>query len=233
MATMDHRSASWIRRAALGLAPLALVALASLAGLPGPAFLAEAKAAEPASRGQALPTPGAYAIDPVHTFLYFSAQHKVVGMVRGRFDKMSGTIVSAKDPAACRVDVAIETASVTTQNAVRDEDLRSDAFFHAEKFPAMEYHGHGIRKSGPGWVMDGTLTIRGISKVVPLTFEFKGVAPPQAGQPDRIAFHARAAVKRADFGMTRDVLGDIGPSSNRPDVWIEIDSEALASAAAK
>jgi len=227
MAIADHRSEVWIRRAGLSLALMAMVAFS------GPAYRAEAQAAEPAPKTSALPQPGSYAIDSPHTFLYFSAQHKMVGMVRGRFDKMSGTLVSAKDPAACRVDVTIETASVSTQNAIRDEDLRSDAFFHAEKFPTMEYHGQGIRRSGPGWVMDGSLTIRGISKVVPLTFEFKGVAPPQAGQPARVAFHARAAVKRADFGIVRDLPSDIGPSSSRPDVWIEIDAEALASAAAK
>ena len=220
---------SLIHRAQRGLALAALAGLAASAPFPH----AGARAAEPSPKTAALPHPGTYVIDPPHTFLYFSAQHKVVGMVRGRFDKMNGTIVSAKDPAACRVDVTIETASVSTQNAVRDEDLRSDAFFHAEKFPSLEYHGRGIRPSGQGWVMDGSLTIRGISKAVPLTFEFKGVAPQQEGRPARVAFHARAAVKRADFGMTRDVLGDIGPSSNRPDVWIEIDSEALASAAAK
>jgi polyisoprenoid-binding protein YceI len=92
----------------------------------------------------------------------------------------------------------------------------------------MAYRGRGIRRSGKGWVMDGSLTIRGVTKAVPLNFEFKGMAPQRLGQPTRVAFHASAAVKRADFGMTYELLDEIGSSSPRPDVWIEIDAEALA-----
>jgi hypothetical protein len=44
---------------------------------------------------QALPPPGAYEIDPPHTFAYFDARHDVVGLVRGRFDKIAGTITVA------------------------------------------------------------------------------------------------------------------------------------------
>jgi polyisoprenoid-binding protein YceI len=43
--------------------------------------------------------------------------------------------------------------------------------------PAATYRGRGIRRAGNAWVMDGTLTIRGVSKTVPLTFSFKGLFP--------------------------------------------------------
>src|SRR5260370_36250599 len=78
---------------------------------------------------QALPTPGAYEIDPPHTFAYFDARHDVVGLVRGRFDKVAGTITVAKDPAACSLDVTIDASSISTQNILRDEDLRGPDFF--------------------------------------------------------------------------------------------------------
>lgn len=41
---------------------------------------------KPKATAQALPAPGTYEIDPPHTFAYFDARHKVVGLVRGRFD---------------------------------------------------------------------------------------------------------------------------------------------------
>ncbi|HET9992078.1 MAG TPA: YceI family protein [Kofleriaceae bacterium] len=162
---------------------------------------------------------------------YFNAQHHVVGMVRGRFDKMTGKVTVSNDLAACGVDVSIDAASVSTQNATRDEDLRSPAFFDATAAPTIEYHGRGIRPVGEKWVLDGTLTIRGITKPVPLEVVFNGVAPAKAGQPKRVAFHATAATKRADLGMVRELLDEIGVTSEKPDVWIEIDAEALASAA--
>jgi polyisoprenoid-binding protein YceI len=82
--------------------------------------------------------------------------------------------------------------------------------------------------------MDGSLTIRGVTKEVPLTFQFKGLFPDMpAGKPARASFHASAAVKRGDFGMTRDNLMELGPNPKRPDVEIQIDVEANASTPAK
>jgi polyisoprenoid-binding protein YceI len=164
----------------------------------------------------------------VHTFIHFTAQHKVVGRVHGRFERMSGTVVVAQDEAASTVDISIEAGSLTTQNSIRDEDLRSAHFFDAAAHPMVKYQGKGIRESGEGWVIDGNLTIRGTTKVVPLSFVFMGTAPVEAQQPSRVAFHATAAVKRADFGMTKDLLMEIGAPSASPDVWITIDAELLS-----
>ena len=182
-----------------------------------------------------LPPTGTYNIDPIHSFAYFGAWHHIVGLVRGRFDKVTGTISATKDPEDCAVDISIDTATIDTQFAKRDEDLRGPDFFDVKNFPAMTYRGRGIRKSAEGaWVMDGSLTIRGVTKEVPLTFRFKGMFPDMpAEQPARASFHATAAVKRGDFGMTRDNLMELGPNPKGPDVEIQIDVEANASTPAK
>ena len=54
--------------------------------------------------------------------------------------------------------------------------------------------------------------------------------PPHTATPKRIAFHGTAAVKRGDFGMTRELLDEIGATSDSADVWIRIDAELLATA---
>jgi polyisoprenoid-binding protein YceI len=179
-----------------------------------------------------LPPPGTYALDPPHTFLFFAAKHQVVGMVRGRFDKASGTITVDSEPTLSAVDVAVETASLDTQNGVRDEDLRSAAYFDVSEFPTMTYRGRGVRRDGNGLVVDGTLTIRGVTRMVPLAFAFKGTAPAEPGKPARLAFHADARLKRADFGMTRGLLQELGPNPSGDDVTIEIDAEVLAAGSA-
>ena len=177
-----------------------------------------------------LPAAGTYQVDPMHSFAYFGAWHHIVGLVRGRFDKVTGTITAANTPADCAVDISIDTASVSTQVAERDEDLRGPDFFDVKNFPAMTYHGRGIHRVPNGdWVMDGSLTIRGITKVVPLTFRFKGLFPDTPpGKPARASFHATAAVKRGDFGIKRDNLMELGPDPKGPDVEIQIDVEANA-----
>lgn len=176
-----------------------------------------------------LPAPGTYQIDPVHTFVYFGAWHHIVGLVRGRFDNTTGAITVSKDPAACALDVTMDSFSVNTQFTERDDDLRSPDFFNVRKFPTMTYQGRGIRQaSGDQWVMDGTLTIRGMSKIVPLTFSFKGLFPDTpANKPPRASFHAIAGAKRGDFGMLRDNKMELGvPPVPGNDVEIQIDVEA-------
>jgi polyisoprenoid-binding protein YceI len=182
-----------------------------------------------------LPAVGIYNIDPAHTFAYFGAMHHIVGLVRGRFDKVTGTISAAKEPADCALDISIDTASIDTQVTKRDEDLRGPDFFDVKNFPVMTYRGRGVRQTADGaWVMDGSLTIRGVTKQVPLTFRFKGMFPDMpAGQPARASFHATTAVKRGDFGMTRDNLMELGPNPKGPDVEIEIAVEANASTPVK
>jgi polyisoprenoid-binding protein YceI len=177
-----------------------------------------------------LPATGTYKIDPDHSFAYFGARHHVVGLVRGRFDKVTGTINAAPDLTACSVDVMIDVSSISTQNTERDEDLRSSEYFDVKKFPTMTYHGRGIRRvSENTWTMDGSLTLHGVTKAVPLTFNFNGpFSDIKPGNPARVAFHGSAAVKRAEFGMgARDNLGELGMLTT-PDVEIEIDVEADA-----
>lgn len=147
----------------------------------------------------ALPAPGTYSVDPDHSFVYFSAWHHIVGVVRGRFDKVTGTVTAAQDPRECAVDIVIDTTTISTQNSERDEDLRGSDFFDVKQFPAAAYRGRGIRRSGNSWVMDGTLTIRGKSNTVPLAFNFKGLFPDTpAGKPARAAFHGTAETRRGD-----------------------------------
>jgi polyisoprenoid-binding protein YceI len=190
-------------------------------------------AAQPAQKiavAQALPAPGTYKIDPDHSFAYFGARHHVVGLVRGRFDKVAGTITASQDLAACSVDVTIDVSSINTQISERDEDLRSPVYFDVKRFPTMTYHGRGIRRvAGGSWIMDGSLTMHGVTKEVPLTFTFNGAfSDVKPGRPARMAFHGSAGTKRADFGMgARDNLEEL-VGLLTPDVEIEIDVEADA-----
>jgi polyisoprenoid-binding protein YceI len=187
-----------------------------------------------ASKVESTP-PGVYQVDPVHSFVYFSAWHHIVGTVRGRFEKVTGTITAASNPADCAVDIVIDTTSLSTQNTRRDDDLRGPDFFDAKQYPQATYRGHGIRRMGDAWVMDGTLTIRGISKTVPLKFTFKGLFPDTpAGQPARASFHGTAETRRGDFGMTRDNAIELGvPPAAGADVQLEIDVEANRSESAR
>jgi polyisoprenoid-binding protein YceI len=210
---------------------LVLALLSGIAATPATAADDAPKPPQKAAALQGLPAPGTYAIDPVHTFVYFGAQHHQVGLVRGRFDKVTGTLTVTRDPAACSVDVTIDPSSISTQEGERDEDLRGPAYFEVKAFPAITYRGRGIRHGvGASWTMDGSLTLHGVSKVVPLTFAFNGAfSDTKPGKPARVAFHGSAGTKRAAFGMGARDKGEVADASTA-DVEIQIDVEADAQA---
>lgn len=214
----------------LGFAALSLVFLLTPSACPARRATPPRSARAASPEQPALPPPGTYTIDPDHTFVYFGAWHHIVGLVRGRFDKTTGTITVSQNLADCKVDVTIDTSTIDTQTPERDADLRGPAFFDVQNFPSMTYHGRGIHASGDSWTLDGSLTIRGITEAVPLTFTFKGLFPDtKPGRPARAAFHANASAKRGDFDMVRDNRMELGPHPGpAPDISIEIDVEADA-----
>ena len=77
--------------------------------------------------------------------------------------------------------------------------------------------------------MDGSLSMHGVSKIVPLTIKFNGTfSDTEPNKPARVAFHGTAGLKRAAFDMgARDNSSEVGDSTV-PDVDIEIDVEADA-----
>jgi len=143
---------------------------------------------------------GTWDIDPVHSEVGFSARHMMVSKVRGRFNTFSGKIVTGKDPLASSVTAEIELASIITGNEQRDEHIRSADFFEVEKYPTMTYRSTGVRQHGDGYVLDGELTLKGVTKSVPLTLELNGFGPDPYGGT-RAGFSATGELNRRDFNV--------------------------------
>lgn len=186
--------------------------------------------AQPLTRsfdGIAIPVPGTYTLDPPHTFASFAVQHLVVGRVRGRFNTLSGTITVTDDPLASSLDVQIETASIDTQNAMRDDDLRSAHFLDVSAFPLLSYRGTGVTPELDGrWTVAGELTVRDVTRPVPLGGVFGGAIIDPSGHV-RVAFQATTALSRKEFGLMWDVEKESGGILLGRDISIEILAEAI------
>lgn len=151
---------------------------------------------------------GTWDIDPVHSEIGFSVRHMMVSNVRGRFTKFEGAIVTAEDPAQSSVTATIDMTSIDTSNQQRDDDLRSSGFFDIENHPTMTFRSTGLRLSGDSgeeFLLDGELTVRGITQPVTLQVELGGFGPDPFGGT-RVGFNATAEIKRSDFGITGNVL---------------------------
>jgi polyisoprenoid-binding protein YceI len=83
---------------------------------------------------------GTWQLDPYHTQVEFSAKHLGMMTVRGQFDELSASgDIDPEHPEASSVEATISTASVRTNNAIRDNDLRSSNFLEVEKYPTIHF----------------------------------------------------------------------------------------------
>ena len=144
---------------------------------------------------------GTWTIDPVHSEVGFAVRHMMVSKVRGRFGTFEGTITTAADPLDSTVTATIDLSSIDTGNEQRDAHLRSADFFDADSQPRMTYRSTGIRPEGGGFVLDGELTIRGVTRPVPLRLEINGFGPDAYGGT-RAGFTASGEINRKDFGVS-------------------------------
>ena len=168
---------------------------------------------------------GTWTIDPLHSEVGFSVRHMMVSKVRGKFTKFSGELVTGENPLASSVAAEIDLASIDTGAEQRDGHLRSPDFFDTENHPVMSYRSTGIRAKGDGYVVDGELTLKGVTKNVPLTLELNGFGPDPYGGT-RAGFTAIGEINRQDFGVTWNAAMEHGGVvvSDKVNILLEIEA---------
>lgn len=141
---------------------------------------------------------GSWVIDPAHSEVSYEVALLGLFKSRGAFDEFEGTIVTAPNPLDSSVNAVIKTASVNTKNKRRDGDLRKKPYLAAESHPTITFASTGVRAEGAGFVVEGDLTIRAVTKRVALTLESQNI-----GAEGAVAFTARTEISCDDFGVTR------------------------------
>jgi polyisoprenoid-binding protein YceI len=172
---------------------------------------------------------GTWSIDPVHSEVGFSVRHMMVSKVRGKFNTFSGQVVTGEGPLDSSVTAEIELASIDTGNEQRDNHIRSVDFFEVEKHQKMTYRSTGVRADGDDYVLDGELTLKGVTKNVPLKLEINGFGPDPYGGT-RAGFTATGEINRSDFGVNFG-LGEGGGVVVSDKVTIQLEIEAVLAAA--
>jgi polyisoprenoid-binding protein YceI len=164
---------------------------------------------------------GTWDIDPVHSHIGFEARHMFISKVRGHFETFEGQIITAPDPLQSSATLTVQMNSVTTGNQTRDDDLRSDNFFAAATYPVMTFRSTAIRPDRHGFVLDGELTIRGVTRPVSLTFEINGFTTGSGGGATRAGFSVSGEINRMDFGVCSPVPDGGGLASDKVRIDIE------------
>jgi len=169
---------------------------------------------------------GTWDIDPVHSDVSFTVRHMMVSKVRGRFSSFSGEIVTGADVADSSVSVTIDAGTIDTNNDQRDAHIRSADFFEVDKHPTWTYRSTGVRVDGDELVVDGELTIKGVTRSVPLRVEVGGFGPDAFGGT-RAGFSASASINRSDFGVDIQMPLDGGGVVVGEKVQIHLEIEAV------
>lgn len=174
---------------------------------------------------------GTYAIDAAHSRLGFVARHAMVTKVRGSFNDFEGTaVLDGSDPSKSSVTVVARVASIDTRNEQRDNHLRTNEFFDAERFPELSFTSTSITHvDGDDFEVVGDLSIKGVTRSVTFPIEFQGAATDPFGN-DRIGFEGSTQILRSDYGVSFNASLETGGVLVSDKVTIELEISAVKSA---
>lgn len=159
--------------------------------------------------GVEIPPAGRYAIDRSHSMVEAIGRHLMVTKVRGRFTEFSGEIIIGEDPLQSSAQVTVDAASVDTGDERRDEHLRGEDFLAVDEFPTLEFRSTRLAPRNEGWILEGDLTIRGVTRRVSFDVSYDGYLTDPWGKT-RVAFSATTEINREDWGLTWNMALETG-----------------------
>lgn len=177
----------------------------------------------------ALASAASWSIDPDHSNVGFKVRHMMVSNVKGEFAKYGGVVdIDDKDVTKSRVEVTIDTASISTGVAKRDEHLKSAEFFDVAKYPTMTFVSQKVKKAGNDRLkVYGLLTLHGVTREVVLDVEGPTRAYKDPWGNIKRGATAIARVNRKDFGLTWNAAIESGGVAVGEEITIALEIELL------
>lgn len=161
-------------------------------------------------------------IDPAHTEVAFVIRH-LMTKVRGSFTEFSGSIELTDNVEDSKANVEIQIKSIDTRNADRDAHIRSAEILDLDNHPVMTFTSTGVRQNGGNYLLDGTLTIRDVTRPITLDVEFNGTdTDPWGGT--RVGFSAKTSISRKEYGIEFNIPlgGDKALLGDNVDIQLEV-----------
>lgn len=137
---------------------------------------------------------GAYLADPAQSRLEFIGV-QAGAEFKAAFKKFTAAVqFTPENLATASIDVTIDLNSVDSGDKDRDGTIRGPDIFDIAHNPTAHYVTRSITKTATGFATQGSLSLRGVTKDVPLEFQFQ---PAPAGAK----LIGTAKLKRLDFGV--------------------------------
>ena len=155
--------------------------------------------------------PVSYTLDPDHTLPRLEINHNGFSNHIAVFNKAAGKAVLDNAARSGSVEVTIQTASFLSGHAFMESIVKGKDFFNVEQFPTMVFKSTRINYQGDApAVVEGDLTILGVTKPVTLTFTNFACGQHPRSKKDQCGGNLTGQLKRSDFGMKAflPVIGD-------------------------
>ncbi|MEM9897340.1 MAG: YceI family protein [Bacteroidota bacterium] len=160
-------------------------------------------------------------VDHYHSEIQFKVKHLVISTVTGSFKKFDASIEPEGDEFDdAQISFSADINSINTGVADRDNHLKSDDFFSAEKFPQLVFKSTSLELDGSHGTLKGNLTIRDITLPVELSVFYGGKIEDQYKQI-KVGFEVSGLISRKDFGLTWNSLTEAGGGVVADQVKIE------------
>lgn len=118
--------------------------------------------------------------------------------VHGSFEGLKGTILfDPNNLDGSSINASVDVSTVNTKNGKRDEHLQKEEYFNAAAHPTIVVKTTKIAKSETGYIAQASITIKGITKSMAISFTFDE-------KDGKAAFKAKFTVNRYDFGVGSD-----------------------------
>jgi polyisoprenoid-binding protein YceI len=92
------------------------------------------------------------------------------------------------------ITATVGSTTINTKNKKRDNHLRSADFLNVEKYPSIRFVSTHFRKIGEYYVVEGDLTLKGVTKKISIPFEF-------TDSGSSAIFTGEFDIDRVDFGV--------------------------------
>jgi polyisoprenoid-binding protein YceI len=168
-------------------------------------------------------------IDNDHSNVGFKVRHMMVSNVKGDFTRFSGNVdIDDNDLAKTKVDAVIETASINTGVAKRDEHLKSPDFFDVAKYPAMTFVSRKVKKEGLDKLkIYGQLTLHGVTRDVVLDVQGLNKSFKDPWGNIKRGASATTTINRKDYGLVWNKAIESGGVMVGDEVNISLEIELL------
>lgn len=169
-------------------------------------------------------------IDPDHSSFQFKIRHLMVSNVRGDFSKIVKGVIrfDDQDIPNTKAEVILDTASINTGHAKRDEHLRGPDFFDVTRYPTITFVCKQVTKEGADRMrVIGDLTIRDVTREILLEVQGLTSEIKDPWGNFRRGLTATTKINRKDFGITWNKALDTGGVVVGEEVDISVEIEMI------